>query len=50
VGEASEIDAMEVKMRKVQAIVIIAGLMFSLAAAAENKQTLPKMRSSFFTK
>jgi len=30
---------MEVKMRQIQIIVVIAGLLFSLAASAENKQT-----------
>ena len=32
----------EVKMRKVQAIVLVAGLLFSLAAGAEDKQALEK--------
>ena len=30
----------EVKMRKVQAIILVAGLLFSLAAGAEDKQAL----------
>jgi hypothetical protein len=44
ISEASQASKKEVEMRKVQTIVVIAGLLFSIAAGAEDKQAPKAMK------